>query len=86
MCVGVLFLQSHDCFSPSLLLSCFAPQPAKLCRSRQSLLARQLVGIDRVIVLNADLIGSSKDQARECYERRERSQSMLVPSEGTLRV
>ena len=72
MCVGVLFLQSHDCFSPSVSCS----RVVRLNRQRSAVRAKafwraKLVVIDRVIVLIADLIRSSKDQARECYERRE---------------
>jgi len=70
MCVGVLFLQSHDCFSPSVSCS----RVVRLNRQSSAVHAKAFwrakrVGIDRVIVLIADLIGSSKDQARECYER-----------------
>ena len=61
MGVGVLFAQSHDCFSPSVSISC----SRVVCLNRQSsaLHAKAFwrskwVVIDRVIVLNADLIGS----------------------------
>lgn len=70
MCVGVLFLQSHGCFSPSVSCS----RVVRLNRQSSAVHAKafwraKLVGIDRVIVLIADLIRPSKDQARECYER-----------------
>lgn len=85
MCVGVLFAQSHDCFSASHLLSCCLTRKSSAVNAKAFWRAK-LVGIDRVIILNADLFWSSKDQSREGYERRERSQRTLVPSEGALRV
>jgi len=72
MCVGVLFLLKAMIVS----LSRFCSRVVRLNRQISAVHAKafwraKLVGIDRVIVLIADLIGSSKDQARECYERRE---------------
>ena len=68
MCVGVLFLQSHDGFSPSVSCS----RVVRLNRQSSAVHAKAFWRADWIVMDgNADLVGSPKGQAREGYERRE---------------